>query len=57
MCVSIFSTNLSVIFLIVRRVERVYIDIYVKYLLFWSYFSKIDFSGSNLKKFSNIKFY
>jgi len=61
MWVFIFSTNLSGIFLILRRIERdiikIYIDLHVKYPLFL-----LDFNGTWVyrqifEKYLNIKFH
>jgi len=61
LCVLVFSTNLSVTFLILRRTERdrskSYIGLHVKARHSCQILMKLEFSRQIFEKYSNIKFH
>ena len=61
MCVFSLSTTWSEIFLLLRRIKRdmikIYIGLLLKYSLFLSYFIKFESSRQIFEKYSNMKFH
>jgi hypothetical protein len=61
MCVFSFSTVWPEIFLLLRRIKRdtikMYIGLHLKYSLFLSYFIKLELSRQIFEKYSKMKFH